>query len=339
MLLAIAAAQKIISMFLLILVGAVCYRAKLLNQATKEGMAQFLMMVVIPCLIFNSFQREMVASQTAGLLIAVGLSVVTHIAGILISKALLRKGDDRAIERFSCVFSNCAFIGIPLAQGLYGTEGVFYITAYITVYNLLVWTYGVVMIDGGASFRKPDAGAKGSGGSLQEPGTSLQEPGTSFWDSLKKLANPNLAAVALGIVSYVCGIRLPEMVAEPIRFLGDMNTPMAMVVTGISLASSDILKVLRKRRIYLICALRQLLVPSAGVLLFRAAIGAGILYVDPVVQGTTILAAACPVGAIGTMFAIRYHKNDAYAAEIMGVSTLTCILTIPAVMFLFQSLG
>ena len=53
-----------------------------------------------------------------------------------------KKREDWSLERFSAVYSNCGFIGIPLIRGIYGDEGVLYLTAYITLFNILVWTHG-----------------------------------------------------------------------------------------------------------------------------------------------------------------------------------------------------
>ena len=59
-----------------------------------------------------------------------------------------KEGKDTAIERFSSVYSNCGFMGIPLVNAMFGSEGVFYLTAFITVFNILAWTHGIIIISG-----------------------------------------------------------------------------------------------------------------------------------------------------------------------------------------------
>ena len=46
-------------------------------------------------------------------------------------------------KKMTAIYSNCGFIGIPLIQWNSGAEGVFYMTAYVTVFNVLFWTHGV----------------------------------------------------------------------------------------------------------------------------------------------------------------------------------------------------
>ena len=78
------------------------------------------------------------------------------IVGVLVAVMLVgaylfirpREGSNTEIERFSSIYSNCGFMGIPLVNAMFGMEGVFCLTAFITVFNLTVWTHGVILITG-----------------------------------------------------------------------------------------------------------------------------------------------------------------------------------------------
>ncbi len=51
----------------------------------------------------------------------------------------------RGIIRFATTFSNAAYMGFPLIQAMYGSEGVLYASVYVTVFNILLWTVGMCM--------------------------------------------------------------------------------------------------------------------------------------------------------------------------------------------------
>ena len=204
------------------------------------------------------------------------------------------------VEKLSSVYSNCGFIGFPLIDGIFGAEGIFYMTAYTTVFNLLFWTHGVW--------------AMGSGGNVKS--------------TLKSLFTPAIVAVFLGLFLFVAQIRLPETLAEPLDMIADMNAPLAMIVAGINLAQADFLKSLKKIRIYCVCLLRLVFFPLVGILILAQ------LPLDFKVLFTVFIGMACPSGAMVIMFAERYGKDALYASEIFTLTTILCAGTIPVLSIL-----
>lgn len=297
--LAAITANKIIVMFVIVAIGMICYKTKMIDERTNEKLSDILLLLVSPLLIFTSYQQEFEAEKLHGLLLAILLAAVSHLISILVSILLIRKkpGADYEIERFSTVYSNCGFMGIPLIQGIFGSEGVFYVTAYITVFNVLCWTHGVILMTGRQTLKS----------------------------SLKALMTPCIFAVVLGFLAYICRIVLPQFLLEPITAVANMNTPLSMMIAGVSIASSNIPAMLKKKRVYYICFLRLLLIPVLAVLALKA------FHIDQMITMTMIVSTACPTAASGTLFALRYHKNAVYASEIFGITTLLSLVTIPLV--------
>ena len=106
--------------------------------------------VVNPVLIFMSYQQAFDTKLLLGLGLSVGLAFLSYGFTILLVDLLYRKNktDEGAVEKFASVYSNCGFMGIPLINGLFGAEGVFYLTGYVTVFNIMVWTHGVISFGG-----------------------------------------------------------------------------------------------------------------------------------------------------------------------------------------------
>lgn len=303
--LAVITADKISVMFVMALIGMICYRVGLIDRRTNEKLSDILLLLVSPLLIFSSYQQAFDPEKLSGLLAAFLMAAISHAAAILISSVLVKKGKkDWEVERISAIYSNCGFMGIPLVSALFGTDGVFYVTAYITVFNVLVWTHGVIMMTGRQDFK-------------------------SF---LTALRSPCILAVAAGLICYLARIRLPDVFLEPVTAIADMNTPLAMLVAGVSIAGSDIRAMLTKVRIYYICAVRLLIIPMAVMLVLKA------FGFDEMVTTVVVLATACPTATTGTLFALKFHRNSGYASEIFGMATACSIVTIPVMMLLCETI-
>ncbi len=303
MFLAATAFHQIAIMFLIMLIGIICYRIRLIDQNTNKKLSDIVLMLVNPILILISYQREYDSTLLTGLLISLVMAVATHIFAIIIGYVIIRGNKhetDLAIERFAVIYSNCGFIGIPMAEGLFGSEGVFYITAYITIFSLLVWTHGVIIMTGKAN---------------------IKSIGKAF-------LSPSIIAAVGGFLLFITRIMLPDILTDTLTYIGNMNTPLAMLVAGITIAQTDIRKLLVKLRIYYISIVKLLLIPIAMLVVFR------LFKLPNIILLTSVLAAACPTAATVNLFALRYDKNYLYASEIFAVSTIASMITIPFVMYI-----
>lgn len=299
--LAYITATKIIEMFIILLVGAGAYKAGIADEETGSRLTRILLNIISPCVILLSYQIDFDKERLYGLAVTAILSLASFVIAIAVSKIAVSKktGPDMAVERMSIVYSNCGFIGIPLIDGILGGEGVFYMTAYLTVFNLFVWSHGIMLMSGKSESVKKTA---------------------------RSLINPSNAAIILGVFLFLTGIKLPEIIREPVGLIGGMNTPAAMLISGINLAQSDFLGELKNKRTYIVSLSKLIVVPGLTLLLLMAA-GA-----DRSISITILTAAACPSGAMGTMFALQYKKNSQYASNLLTITTALSLITIPAIM-------
>lgn len=299
--LAITAFNQIIIMFFLILIGILCFKINLIDKDTNKKLSDIVLMLVNPFVIFVSYQQKFESTLLTGLLISLALAAATHIFGILLSMVVLRKKKheaDISIERFAVVYSNCGFMGIPLVNGFFGSEGVFYLTAYITLFNLVVWTHGMITVSG-KSDRK---------------------------SVMKALLSPSVLATFIGFAFFLFRLMLPPTIFRACAYIGDLNTPLAMIVAGSTIAQTNFRALISKLRIYYIAFFKLLFIPIAMLFLFN------IFNIPDKVLLTSILAAACPTAATVNLFAIRYGKNYLYASEMFAVTTILSLFTIPMVM-------
>jgi hypothetical protein len=298
--------NQILKMLLLMLVGCLCYRLKLIDQQGNKTLANLLLMVVNPVLAVTVLQTDYSSRIVAGLITSYVLALITHLIMIVFARFVIRKdgNEDYAIEQFSCIYSNCGFMGIPLVQSILGSEGVMYLTAYMTVFNILSWTHGVALMTGKASVK----------------------------DLKKGLLSPMIVASVLGLILFFARIRFPAVISDTLNYVSNMNTPLAMMVAGISVAQTDLLGMLRRKRLYLITAIKLLIMPLftlALLLVFR---------VDSTVACTMLILSACPAATTGTAFALRFQKNYRYASEIYAFTTLCSLITIPIFVYAAERL-
>lgn len=296
----IIALNQIISMFVIILVGIICYKTKMIDKNSNSVLSAIVLNVVNPALIFNSYQTANDRALAKGLFYTAVLCVVSYIIAIPFSYIVIRKkAPGYMVERMSCIYSNCGFMGIPLVNAVIGSKGVFFVSIYVTVFNILLWTHGVILMSGK----------------------------TDIKSALKALRSPCLAAVALGLISFFTGIRLPENIGNAVSFIADMNTPLAMIVAGVTIAQTNIISALKKLRIYYVSLIKLIVIPLLVTAVFFFARNIA----DMDIIKTVIIATACPAGASSTLFAIKYNRDPLYASELFGVTTLFSAVTLPLI--------
>lgn len=297
---------QIMKMLLLLLVGYSCFRFKLIDQNGNKSMANLLLMVINPVLAITALQADYDPRLVKGLLTSFALAFAAHLIGIALSTLFIRKTGcaNYEIERFSAMYSNCGFMGIPLVQSILGSEGVLYLTAYITVFNLLSWTHGMILMTG-----------------------------KTTWRDLKKgLLSPMILASTLGLILFFTRIRFPAIIGDTLDYIAGMNTPLAMIIAGVSVAQTSLPKLLQNKGIYLVSFLKLLLMPAlvlAGLLL---------LHPSSVPACAVLIAAACPAATTCTAFSLRFQKNYLYASEIYAFTTLASLATIPIFVYAAERL-
>lgn len=297
---------QIVVMFLLVLCGVFLYRIHWISEETNRQLSNIVISFVNPALMFYAYNIELKVQLIAGLGQAFLVAVVSHGLFIGISKLLLKDNasGNYGLERYCCIYSNCAFIGIPLVSAVYGVEGVFYVTAYITVFNLLMWSHGIVLMDSGGK--------------------------TNF--VRKVLLSPTILATLLGMVVFFAQVPVPKVILEPVRYIGSLNTPLAMIVSGVTIAQSNFLEGLKDKRIYWIAFIKLLLVPVMVLCLFF------FFHIDQKALMSTILVGACPTATASTLLAIQYGRDEKYASRIFGMTTIFSVVTLPLLVILGELL-
>ena len=275
---------------------------------TKESLSSitsFLLYIVTPCLIVSSFlSAESGRLDGWTLLLAAALPAASIVISIAASYLFFRRetADRRRVLRFSMIFCNVGFMGIPLVEGIVGSEGVLYGSFFIAVFNIFCWTYGYVMMGGGKV-------------------------------KLRALVlNPGVIGIAVGLPLYLLDVPLPQLVVEPVELISALNTPLAMIVVGGYIAQVKLRAFVSDFAVYRMAALRLVVLPLLYLAVVWLARPNDTLLMSTAIQGATPVAANC------VLFAVQYGSDAELASKSVAVTTALSVITIPLIAVLVQVL-
>ena len=293
-------AQQVAELFILIGLGALGAKTGLLRPEGKQTLSNLLVNLVVPAMIINSYRMEFSAEILHNLMAAFALSTLSILLGLIITLLFTaRSRDSRTpIFRFACVFSNAGYMGLPLISALFGSEGLLYASAFFTMFNLLLWTVGYSMVSGSSDPKKV---------------------------AQSLLHCPAIYAIVVGLAIYLLQIPLPDLIVQPMELLGNMNTPLSMLITGMLIASGDLHRTLTDQHIWKLTVVRMLFIPMLTIAAF-AALG---LFRYGMVTQVIVLLECCPAASITSVFAVQFHHDEQFAAGSVVLTTLLSIVFLP----------
>ena len=234
-----------------------------------------------------------------GFLLSGCLYLVLILCGFLIPKILGVHGTEMIQYRMMTIFGNTGFIGIPVALSVLGTDSMVYVIIFNIYFNLLIFTYGLYLVN--------------KGGAVQRP------------FSFKMFLNPgniaNLAAIAI----FIFKPQIPEVGEEFINYIGNATVFLSMVIVGGFLARSPLKEIFSEKRIYVYVLLRQILLPVFLTLLLKTWVK------DTVMLGACMLMVAMPVANMTLILSEQAGAGGRILSKGIIVTTLGAIVTIPLV--------
>ena len=298
---------QILVMAIYILIGYVGVRFHILKTTDSSRFAALVLYIITPALVFDAFQISFSMDKVFGFLLAVFASLLMHILFFLFVFLVKKIIPMNSIERASLIYPNCGNLIVPLIATVLGDEYVIYCCAFMSVQLVLLWTHGAYIIGG-------------------KKAVNLR----------KVVTNPNLIAMAAGLLFFFTGMKLPEIPATAIERTGACIAPVSMIVIGILIASADLRSVFSRSRSWLVCLLRLIIMPLLTILLlwltrvpFLMDKGAEILFVS-------FLAACAPVAVNVTQIADLYGEDSILAGSINIMSVILCIATMPLMTVIYQ---
>ncbi|MCD6321531.1 MAG: AEC family transporter [Clostridiales bacterium] len=294
---------EVVILFIIMLAGFLAAKTKILKEEAKRQLSSFIVNITLPVVIFMSSQMEFTSEKIENSLWLLAMSVTMFVISIGIAAISFKKSgaDKEKVLKFATVFSNSAYMGFPVLFALLGSEGIFYGAVFLFPFNVFLWTYGVLI------FKKH----------------------SSFKHMMKDILSPSMIAMFVAFAFLGFGLRIPFPINKGLDVIGGLTTPLSMIVIGGTLATVKFKTLISDKWIYIVSAIRLLLLPAISYGLF--------FWMAPPYMSLTILVllVGMPCAAATTIFAQQYGGNTKLASGLVSFSTLLSIVTIPLLILVF----
>ena len=314
-----------------------------------KGLSQLVLYIAQPALIFLAYLREFDLNILLNSLWVLLLAVILHIVFSVVALASFKRAPDsmRKMLRFTTIFSNAAFMGIPLIGAVLepGFPGAtMYASIYNIVFNLFLWSLGVYICN-----EDRDVDGDGTPDQTYLEDYIEQRSKLNIGAAIgKALLHPVSLAAGLGLIFFIVPWNgfIPEavltaditttvlgFVVEALTMLKNLVAPLSMVVIGIRLADMSFKGMLSDKHMYLFLAYRHVILPliAVGIIKLLTLVG---LTLHPAVGAVTVILAAAPAASSATMFAEQYDCDAVYVSRLVTVSTIISIVTMPLILML-----
>lgn len=299
--------------FIIMLPGYILRKTGIMTEEHADGMSSLITNVTFPCLIIISMQMEfsmdILKNCVNAIIIFSCIIAVMILLARIVSKRTRLAPAQSGIFAFMLMFGNTGFIGFPVLSGLFGQEAVLYGAFCDLVYNLFMFTLGISLI-------KP---------------TEDRDIKAMIKRSVKESINPCFVGLAIGLILFVGGITLPDILAGPLESIGNITSPLAMIVIGSHLASISFKEIFTAKHAYIVSLLKLIVTPLIGLIFVKLIIGTGSLLASAIV-----IEAAMPVAMCSVIFSQQYKADVDFAVKGVMLSTVMCIVTVPIFAILLQ---
>ncbi len=309
--LSILLAEQIISLFLFVAAGYASVKAGLFKSEDSKVISNMVVYICSPCMVIYSFQIELTKDKVQGLLLALAAAVLVHILMIIWTALFRRPLNLNSIEQASLIYTNAGNLIIPLVAAVMGIEWVFYTNAYNIVQTILLWTHASRTI-----------------------GQQAED-----WNYKKVLLNPNIMAMITGAFFFAARIHIPEVIGTCLEGFGSMIGTAGMFVIGMVIGNMDLKWVFSRKRPYFVCFIRLLVYPAVTAVIFSMIAKMGVHADAKGILLVVFLATSAPAAAMVTQLAQIYDRDAKYASVINVMSIIFCIVTMPLMVMLYDTLA
>ena len=296
-----------IQLFIFLAVGYAAGKKKILDANARDKVTSLIIKIILPCSIILSFQMELSFNTIRGTIEVLIAALLIQVFYLLLNTFLWRKlPKDEAIScKYGTMVTNASFIGLPIASALYGNTGLLYASIFVLPQRIMMWAYGLPLYTG-----KTEKNL-----------------------ARRILLHPCIASIFIGIVlmiPYNFGYPIPSALAAAMHSLSGCTTALCMIVIGGIMSEMKISEFFNLHALYY-SIWRLLLIP----LLVLAV--SYLFSMTEVSRGVSILLTAIPAPTTVVILAQQYDRKPAFASQLMFLSTLGSMITMPFIIWILQT--
>lgn len=295
----------IVSLFLMMAVGFALYKAGWIDAKGEALLVKLALKIAVPCALFTNAVAYLGDGLSVGNPLCFLLPVLTialSLASALVFVRIFRvEPNRRGLTASVFSMSNTIIIGLPVCTSIFGEAGIPFVILYYAANTVLFWTIGAGMIaaDGGEKIR-----------------LNLK--------SLRRVFSPALLGFLLGLFFVLTGFSVPKAVAKAVSTIGQMNTPVCMILVGASIAKLGFREMFRFGRAGVLAMLGRAVLSPLIVLAVCLLTG---------LNGTParvyLLMSAMPAMNQSVLVAKNSGADDLLAARLLSATALIMLVAVP----------
>ncbi len=323
------------SVLIIILIGFIFTKKKILSEVTAENLSKIILFLAIPALSYNAFMQDMDSeklNQSMSLLI---WSIIIHLALIFISSIIFKKygKSEKDVLRMITIFGSTTVFGIPVIQAVYGDLGAMYASVFNLPYRALLYTYGYITISE-VKLKKENIGKI-----ISNPVIVATFLGMGVWIFQKYL--PQIPINENGIIRSYGILRIDKTaywLFKPMQYLAALNAPLSWLSIGITLAGVSLGETLKSKISWKYSILKVSIIPMVLISLFvglKFIVGYEISYIA---VATIVIMMATPAATVIATYAINFRKEPLLVSSCSLASSILAVLMIPAFIVLIEIL-
>ncbi len=291
------------------IIGIIAVKAGVLDRVGLAYLSKIVARICLTCLLFVNTVKACRENDIRGyisvIFVAMFFFSILYCLGLVISRICHLEGEKRNLFRAGTMFSNTGFMGVPIAEAVFGSLGVLMAALYTVVGDIILWTWGVTM-------------------TMPEEKREKR----SFYSIVKKILNPCLVAIFLGFLVGLTGIPVPKDIFEALGKVGAAASPLAMIYIGGILCYVDLKHGLLRREFILLIITKMCILP---ILLGR------FLPLVPGVEREVAvyigLMSALPMMVTVSLIAESNGSDSTYTAALAILTTAVSVVSLPLVFF------
>ena len=296
--------NQMIILFVLVALGYVAGKTKVLTADTGKTMSKIVLHILIPCTVINSAVNgniNITGSEAIIFLLVTLLSfLLAHLIAIPAARALGGNKANRGLFGYMAAYGNVAFIGFPVTYAIFGAASTFYVTIYNIPFAILAFSAGIIMISNNVENVK-----------------------------IKAVLNPAFICGLIAVAIYFTGVTAPFFISEPVRLLSNATTPCSMLVIGALLAQIPVKSVISEWRLYFVSALKLIVIPVIVWFVFKQFLS------NELMLGVLLIISGTPTATTAAMVALEYGGDGQVASSGVFMTTLLSCATIPLLVYMF----
>lgn len=302
--------SQMMVLFLLIFLGYSLAKLKVVPENTATVLSKLENNLFVPALVLGTFVKNFTFEKLGAawklFCISLIICIVMIFVAVFVSRCCSKDQYIRNIYSYGLAFSNFGFMGNAVVSVVFPEMFLDYL-----IFTMPLWT--MIYMWGVPCLLIPQS-----------------DTSQSLVSRLKNFANPMFVSLIVGMGIGLLGWKLPTFLTTVISVSGDCMSPVAMLLTGVTVANMDMKKVLSIKSIYVVTFVRLIVFPLLFIAIFTC------VPMSHTVMVCTICSLAMPTGLTSIVVPSAYGKDTSVAAGTALVSHLLSCITIPLIFYLMM---